>query len=102
MNISVARRLARHNMGSRFLNPIVAGTGAAATIDVGIVSALAPGSGASVVNVGTDTNAIFNFGIAVGAAHVVHVGSTHVIEFVCERGKTGRSCIDSSRRRFGQ
>ena len=54
-------------MGSRFLNPIAAGAGTAATIDVGIVSALAPGSGASVINVGTDTNAIFNFGIAVGA-----------------------------------
>ena len=41
-------------------------------------------------------------GITVGAADVVHVGSTHVIEFGCERGETGRSCIDSSRRRFGQ
>ena len=41
-------------------------------------------------------------GIAVGAAYVVHIDSTHVIELVCERSKAGRSCIDSSWRRFGQ
>ena len=37
-----------------------------ATVNIGSVSTLAPGSPATVTNVGTPTNAIFNFGIPAG------------------------------------
>jgi len=46
---------------------VLAPTGAAATVSVGTTTTLAPGSSATVVNAGTSSAAVFNFGIPTGA-----------------------------------
>lgn len=55
--------------GSGNLTVLAAGqNGAAATVAVGTVTTLSPGSPATVTNVGTSAAAVFNFGIPQGAA----------------------------------
>lgn len=51
-------------------------TGPQATIEIGTVSTLTPGSPATVTNIGTDANAILDFGIPQGAAATIVVNST--------------------------
>jgi len=46
---------------------VLAPTGTAATVAVGTTTTLAPGSSATVVNAGTSSAAVFNFGIPTGA-----------------------------------
>jgi len=46
---------------------VIAPTGSAATVSVGTTTTLAPGSSATVVNAGTSSAAVFNFGIPTGA-----------------------------------
>jgi hypothetical protein len=46
---------------------VIAPTGAAATVSVGTTTTLSPGSSATVVNAGTSSAAVFNFGIPTGA-----------------------------------
>ena len=53
-------------MNSIDLGKVMGTDGAAATIEIGTVSTGAAGSNASVVNVGTETEAIFNFTIPRG------------------------------------
>lgn len=58
--------------------------GLAATIEVGTVTTLSPGSPATVVNVGTESEAVFNFGIPRGATGSSGGGSGGTLEAVCD------------------
>ena len=70
-------------------------TGEAATVEVGATTTLAPGSNATVENVGTEHAAIFNFGIPKGetgnvyyAAFAIDI-STGVLSMVYDQNYTG-------------
>ena len=74
-------------------------TGTAATIQVGTVSKLAPGSTPTVVNAGTSSAAKFNFGIPQGAAATITVGDVTRLEAgddptVENSGTTGAAVLD--------
>lgn len=74
-------------------------TGIAATIQVGTVSKLAPGSMPTVVNAGTTSAAKFNFGIPQGAAATITVGDVTRLEAgddptVENSGTTGAAVLD--------
>ena len=74
-------------------------TGTAATIQVGTVSKLAPGSTPTVVNAGTTSAAKFNFGIPQGAAATITVGDVTRLEAgddptVENSGTTGAAVLD--------
>lgn len=97
--------------GEQYVSLTYAMKGDAATIRIGTVTTLEPGSSATVENVGSSVNAIFNFGIpkgskgdaatiAVGSvvtgesgtpASVVNSGTSYaaVFDFVLPRGHTG-------------
>lgn len=74
-------------------------TGTAATIQVGTVSKLAPGSTPTVTNAGTSSAAKFNFGIPQGAAATITVGDVTRLEAgddptVENSGTTGAAVLD--------
>lgn len=97
--------------GEQYVSLTYAMKGDAATIRIGTVTTLAPGSNATVENVGTSVNAIFNFGIPQGdkgdaatvevdsvvtaepgtPASVVNVGTEYAakLKFTIPRGYTG-------------